>query len=280
MPFKAIYKKDFYISNNQIFLSEDYKKKFMNKFKKITGSRFSSILMQNKYSSPFKTWAIMTNIYYEKMDETLSKVGNAIEPKVRDYISKVIDVNFLSYIPEQEKWDVFKKNEIFGGIPDGEPVNDNNDFLYDKGYPMLEIKTTSIDSFVYQCENNVLTLVKTENGLPKVKKENGKLASWFGEETIEIPYDYQLQLGLYLFLRKQNFGLFAIAFLDKKYYLDYSSYNPDTNYIATSFLYIEKNEFKKLIDYSEDWYKKYIYEGISPIGTQEDLTWLKKELKI
>lgn len=280
MPFKAIYKKDFYISNNQIFLSADYKKKNMSRFKKITGSRFSSILMQNKYSSPFKTWAIMTNIYYEKMDETLSKVGNAIEPKIRDYISKMIDVDFLNYIPEQEKWDVFKKNEIFGGIPDGEPVNHNKDFLYNEGYPMLEIKTTSIDSFVYKHENSVLTLVKTNEGLPKVKIENGKLISWFDENSINIPYDYQLQLGLYLFLRRHNFGLFAIAFLDKKYYLDYSSYNPDTNYIATAFLYIENKEFKKLIDYCEYWYKKYIHEGQSPIGTNEDIIWLKKELKI
>ncbi|MEG2250038.1 MAG: hypothetical protein RSD09_00475 [Bacilli bacterium] len=45
----------------------------------------------------------MTNIYYEKMDETLSKVGNAIEPKIRNYISKIMDVKFLSYVPEKEK---------------------------------------------------------------------------------------------------------------------------------------------------------------------------------
>lgn len=280
MPFKSIYKKDFYISNNQIFLSDDYKKKNAARFKKITGSRFSSILMQNKYSSPFKTWAIMTNIYYEKMDETLSKVGNVIEPKIRDYISKIIDVKFLNYIPEQEKWDVFKKNKIFGGIPDGEPINDNKDFLYDEGYPMLEIKTTSIDAFAYQYDNNVLTLIKDQAGLPKIKTESGKLNSWFANDTIDIPYDYQLQLGLYLFLRKRNFGLFAIAFLDKKYYLDYSSYNPDTNCVVTSFLYIDSDEFKKLIDYSEEWYKKHIDEGISPIATPEDLMWLKKELKI
>lgn len=145
---------------------------------------------------------------------------------------------------------------------------------------MLEIKTTSIDAFAYQYDNNVLTLIKDQAGLPKIKTESGKLNSWFANDTIDIPYDYQLQLGLYLFLRKRNFGLFAIAFLDKKYYLDYSSYNPDTNCVVTSFLYIDSDEFKKLIDYSEEWYKKHIDEGISPIATPEDLMWLKKELKI
>ncbi|MEF9984801.1 MAG: YqaJ viral recombinase family protein [Malacoplasma sp.] len=280
MPFKATYKNDFYISNDKIFLSEEYKNKNRNKFKKITGSRFSAILMQSKYSSPFKTWAIMTNIYYEKMDETLSKVGNAIEPKIRNYISKIMDVKFLSYVPEKEKWDVFKKNEIFGGIPDGEPVNDNSDFLYKDGMPMLEVKTTSIDSFVYKYENDVLTLMKDKNNLPIVKEQYGKLLSWFENDKMEISYDYQLQLALYLYLRKHNLGLFAIAFLDKKYYLDYSSYKPENNYVATSFLYINKDEFQKLISYSENWYEKHIVEGVSPTATKEDLIWLKKELKI
>ncbi|MEG2250039.1 MAG: hypothetical protein RSD09_00480 [Bacilli bacterium] len=42
---------------------------------------------------------------------------------------------------------------------------------------MLEVKTTSIDSFVYKYENDVLTLMKDKNNLPIVKEQYGKLLS-------------------------------------------------------------------------------------------------------
>jgi hypothetical protein len=43
--------------------------------------------------------------------------------------------------------------------------------------PMLEIKTSSIDAFVYKRERNELKMVKDENGLPAVKEKNAKKAS-------------------------------------------------------------------------------------------------------
>jgi hypothetical protein len=39
---------------------------------------------------------------------------------------------------------------------------------------MLEIKTTSIDSFVYKNINNELKMMKDQNGAPLVKEINGK----------------------------------------------------------------------------------------------------------
>ncbi len=72
-------------------------------------------------------------------------------------------------MPAQVKWDVFQENKIFGGIPDGEPVDDKGNFLYPK-FPMLEIKTTSIDSFVYKKNKNDFILQKDANGNPVVKK--------------------------------------------------------------------------------------------------------------
>jgi hypothetical protein len=42
---------------------------------------------------------------------------------------------------------------------------------------MIEIKTTSIDSFVYKKENNELRLQRDKNGLPLIKEFGGKRAS-------------------------------------------------------------------------------------------------------
>jgi hypothetical protein len=39
---------------------------------------------------------------------------------------------------------------------------------------MLEIKTSSIDSFVYKRERNELRMVKNQSGLPKIKEKNAK----------------------------------------------------------------------------------------------------------
>jgi hypothetical protein len=89
---------------------------------------------------------------------------------------------------------------------------------------MLEIKTTSIDSFVYKKENHELRLQKDANGLPLIKEAGGKRASWFNNQGINIPDDYKLQLGLYLYLRNANKGLFAIAFLKPEDYVHPESF--------------------------------------------------------
>ena len=167
MPFKAKYGVDFTIKNNRIHLSTDYLLANNKKFKKITGSRLASIINRNQYTSPAKMWAMMTNIYYEEMDETLSFVGNAIEPKVKKYVEEKLDISFKQYNPFEVKWDVFD-DPIFGGIPDGEPIDNNGNFLYDKNLPMLEIKTTSIDSFVYKITENEKCLIPKIYGKRKM----------------------------------------------------------------------------------------------------------------
>jgi hypothetical protein len=45
---------------------------------------------------------------------------------------------------------------------------------YSTNYPMLEIKTTSIDSFIYKNINNELKMQKDVNGLPLIKEKQGK----------------------------------------------------------------------------------------------------------
>lgn len=280
MPFKASYKKDFYISQNKIYLNEIYKIKNQSKFKKITGTRLAAILDKNKYTSPFKTWAIMTNIFYEKMDETLSRVGNLIEPKIKKFVEEKLKINYLSYNPQEINWDAFSKIKVFGGIPDGEPVNERNDFLYKNGYPMLEIKTSSINGFEYKMIDNVLTMQKDKEGFPIVKDPNKKYLSWFTNNEFTIPEEYKLQLGLYLYLRKIDIGMFAVAFLQDEDYVYPENFDAKKREIRFSMLYIDRQEFDKIVSYAQKWYDDHIVSGISPMATEEDLKWLQKELNL
>lgn len=277
MPLKSVYNKDFFIKDNCIHLSTDYFTKNLTKFKKITGSRLASILNKNKYNSPLKTWMIMTNLYQDVMDETLSYVGNTIEPMLRNYVEKKFDITYKQYNPFQVKWDVFADNEIFGGIPDGEPVNKSGEFLYNKNYPMLEIKTTSIDSFVYKNVNGVLTMQKDANNVPLVKTPNGKLESWFNEKKqLVIPIEYQLQLCLYMYLRQVNLGLFVIGFLEKEDYAKPIDFDINNRKIETAKINLDINNFQPIIDTATNWYNKHIATGISPEMTPEDLKWFNE----
>ncbi len=275
MPLKAEYKKDFTISNNCIHLSNEYLAQNFKKFKKITGSRLASILGKDKYTSPLKIWTIMTNIYYEEMDETLSKTGNVIEPIIKNYVEQETGIKFKQHNPFQVKWDVFKENKIFGGIPDGEPVNENGEFLYKDDYPMLEIKTTSIDSLVYKHENGVLRMQKDSDNIPLVKKEKGKMSEWYKDGNIVIPLNYELQLSLYMYLRNISKGIFAVGFLEKEDYAFPEKFNPKERKIDFAWIDLQNNNFQKIIDDTTEWYNKYIITGMSPTITDEDKKWLQ-----
>lgn len=276
MPFKTKVNQDFTIENNRIVLNQEYFLKNKNKFKKITGSRFASILGLNKYSSPVKTWAIMTNLYFEEMDETLSKVGNTIEPMIKKYVEEKTNVKYKQYNPFEVRWDVFSDNDVFGGIPDGEPVDNVGKLDYKESKPMLEIKTTSIDSFVYKTIDGVLKMQKDDNNIPLVKLKNGKKASWFVNDKIVIPDEYKLQLSLYLYLRNINKGLFAIAFLEKEDYANPEKFDVNKRHIELVGIDLKRDQFSKIIDNASNWYNDFIKKGISPILSDSDIQWLKE----
>lgn len=277
MPFVKGALSNFKIINHRAELEESYLKNNLFFFKKITGSRFSSILGFNQYTSPFKIWLVMTNLYKDTIDPTLAYVGNVIEPKVRQYVSQKLGQTYKVYNPQAIGWDVFKNNKIFGGIPDGEPINNQNEIDYANEQRMLEIKTSSIDALVYKNEGGCMKMQKDTNGLPLVKATNIKRESWFKNGQIYIPDDYKLQLGLYLYLRNHNKGLFAIAFLQPTDYANPQRYDVTQREIKLVNVDYDLNKFKPYIDYAEQWYKQHILTGHSPIMTKADEDWLSAE---
>lgn len=273
MPFIKKNNIDFWIKNNQIVLDPNYLETNRQVFKKITGSRFASILGKSEYATPVKTWAIMTGLYREPMDQTLAKVGNVIEPMVRQYVENKTNQKYICYDPAKVNWDVFAENKIFGGIPDGEPIDENGKLLYPEK-PMLEIKTTSIDAFVYKRQNGVLTMQKDESGIPLIKEEKKKYNSWFRNNKIFIPTEYMYQLGLYMYLRDVQSAIFAIAFLKKEDYAFPENFDVNNHEIKIVKMNVSLKEFNKEIEFATNWYEKHITTGFSPILSEEDKKWL------
>ncbi len=279
MPFTKKPDIDFKINEGKIVLSKEFVAAHSKRFKKITGSRFASVLNFNSFSSPVKTWAMMVGIYKEDMDPMLANAGNVIEPKIREYVELKTKTKYLEYDVFKIKWDAFKENKIFGGIPDGEPVNENNEFLYPQK-PMLEIKTSSIDKFVYKKEGNVFILQKDAKGYPLVKTKNLKHDSWFDvDKNVQIPPSYAFQLGLYCYLRGINTGIFAIAFLEQEDYVKPQKFVASKREIQIVDFNVDLNEMKKWIEYATNWYNEYIVKGVSPKMTDNDLEWYKIELE-
>lgn len=279
MGFTKKFNQDFMLENNQLKLSSNYLLSNVNKFKKITGSRFASILGLNNFASPFKTWCIMTNIFVDEIDETLTKAGSVIEPKIHKYICDKLGINFMQYDPKKIQWDVFKENKIFGGIPDGEPIDDKGNLLY-PNEPMLEIKTTSIDSFVYKKVGNNFILEKDNQGNPIVKNKNEKKMKWFKNDgNIIIPTEYMFQLGLYCYLRNTNDGVFAICFLETNDYVEPEKCNILDRDIRIVKFKLDRSDFERFIKYGEQWYKDYIEKGISPKMSKNDIEWFNNEVK-
>ncbi len=276
MPFIKEINKDFFIKNNKIILSQEYKERNRWRFKKITGTRLSSVLGTNEWNTELKAWAVMVGIYKDKMDETLAMVGNTIEPILKKHAEKTLDKKFISYVPSQIQWDIFKNDVVFGGIPDGEPLNSNGELDYPNSR-MLEIKTTSIDSFLYKKIDNVLTMQRDQKNYPLVKEEKGGLKKWFKNNEIVVSEDYCLQLSLYLYLRNIEKGLFLIAFLEKEDYVNPSNYDPEKRMVKFVKLDLNRQEFEQKIIYAKQWYIDYIHSGESPDISEKDKQWLREE---
>lgn len=282
MPLKAKYIEDFEIVEDQIVLKDSYKKKNNYKFKKITGRSIGGILEVNRYSSPVKEWLNITKIYQEEMDPTLAVVGKIVEDKLVDYLRNKVDYDLQVYDAKEIKYDAFKEeSEILGGIPDVEPIDAFGNFLYDKDYPLFEIKTTSYDKLLYEEIDGSLRMQKDSNNIPIVKEEKQNYLKWFDEnKQLKIPPAYIAQLQLYMYLRNARRGVILVAFLDKKDYAFPELFDPSKRIILTGEVILDLKKFKEKIDYCLGWYDHYVKKGISPKLTEADKWFLKKNLKL
>lgn len=205
--------------------------------RKLTGTRFATILGLNPWNSEFSVWCDVTRTYKEPFVDTKQTLaGKAIEPKQAQYMREAYmmgnlitptDVFGENYF--QRTWgDFFPDREVLGGSWDY--------LLVDKaGKPttVLEMKTT------------------------------GRIEDW----KADVPEYYALQAALYAYLLGVDDVIIVASFLEMG---DYD--NPDKfvcsgdNTITRPFKVSERYpDFeKKYVKPALKWWKDYVESGISP----------------
>lgn len=199
-------------------------------YKKITGTRFATILGLNKWSTPFEAWCAITRVYEKPFEETEStRAGKVIESKIIKYLQ---DVMFMELETPEDVYgkDFFKKTwgdffpniEIFGGMWDarGEDV-------------IVEVKTTK------------------------------RPEDW----ELDVPLYYKTQAAEYAYFSNRNNIIVPVAFLTEKDLQNPEAFVPsvDNTKIYEFTLDEAFPTFKEsYVDEAEKWWNEHVVAGVSP----------------
>lgn len=205
--------------------------------KKLTGTRFATILGLNPWSTPFEIWCEVTRTYQKPFEDTIYTIaGKTIEPKQAEYMKQTYFMSNL--VTPTDIWgkdyfrqtygDFFRESPVLGGMWDY--------LLYGKdGKPttVLEMKTSK------------------------------RVEDW----KDDIPEYYALQAALYAYLLGVDEVIMVASFLEPKDYdapekFVCSGENTITRPFKVSERYPDFE--KKYIKPALKWWKDYVESGISP----------------
>ena len=205
--------------------------------KKLTGTRFATILGLNPWSTPFEIWCEVTRTYQKPFEDTIYTIaGKTIEPKQAEYMKQTYFMSNL--VTPTDLWgkdyfnktygDFFKESPILGGMWDY--------LLYGKdGKPttVLEMKTSK------------------------------RVEDW----KDDIPEYYALQAALYAYLLGVDDVIMVASFLEPKDYdapekFVCSGENTITRPFKVSERYPDFE--KKYVKPALKWWKDFVESGISP----------------
>lgn len=203
--------------------------------KKITGTRFATVLGLNPWSTPFEIWCAVTKTYEKPFEDTIYTIaGKTIEPKQAEYMKKAYAMTNLVTPTDIYGEDYFKKTwgdffhdvDIFGGLWDY--------LLYENGKPttVLEMKTTKRSE-------------DWANGVPEY---------------------YALQAALYAYLLGVDDVIMVCSFLEAKDYEHPENFVPSArNTIALDFKVSERYpDFYEKIAWVTQWWNDHVLTGVSP----------------
>lgn len=203
---------------------------FPKKFKKLTATRFATVLGLNAWNTPFSAWAEITKVYEKPFEESIyTKAGKVIEPKIINYLKKVYFMDIKDptevYGPDYFKktWgDFFPNQDIVGGMWDA--LGDTF---------VVEIKTTK------------------------------RAEDWKNS----VPIYYKLQACLYAYLLGFDDVIVTVSFLKDEDYENPENFEPS---ILNTKIYefklseeipdFEERYFKPAIK----WWNDHVVTGISP----------------
>lgn len=152
------------------------------KFKKLTATRFATVMGLNAWATPFSAWCEITKTYEDPFEDSIYTVaGKIIEPKIAEYLKTRYFMDIKSptdvYGPDyfRATWgDFFPDDEALGGMWD---------FLGDDF--VVEVKTTK------------------------------RVEDWKGVDgEVEPPIYYKLQACLYAYLLGFDDVVMTCSFLD------------------------------------------------------------------
>lgn len=217
--------------DNHIVIDEVPKKP-----KKLTGTRFASVLGLDKWNTPFKTWCAVTKTYEDPFtDNKYTIAGKTIEPKIIEYLNKVYFHNAVKSPTDIYGADYFKKTygdffhdvKIFGGMWDALVCDD------DEISAVIEIKTTK------------------------------RAEDWADGKA---PIHYSLQAALYARLLGIDNVVMVAAFLEDKDYEHPENFVPSIkNTIIDDFSLSERfPDFDERMKRAEKWWYEYVVTGVSP----------------
>lgn len=219
------------IQNKVLVLPETPKK-----IKKITGTRFASILGLNPWSSPFEVWCDMTGTYkipFEDNQYTIA--GKTIEPKVIEYLDKkyyygrrmVKDPDeWFGKTKQQMNFDHFHENKTYGGMWDARTKT-----------AVFELKTTK------------------------------RVEDWYKGGVFDAPIYYKLQGALYAWLLGlDDFRLVLTILTDKDYeHPEEFVPTPENTVVKKYSLKAEFPQFESFIETCEKWLQEHINNPSSPV---------------
>lgn len=205
------------------------------KTKKITGTRFATILGLNPWSTEFEIFCAITKTYEAPFEDTVyTKAGKTIEPKQAEYMKNSYGMDIISPTDVWGK-DYFKKTwgDFF---PDSKHLGGMWDFLL-KGEDgeteaVLEMKTTK------------------------------RAEDW----KDDVPEYYALQAALYAYLLGVDDVIMVASFLEEKDYDNPEEFVPSAkNTITVEFKVSERYpDFKEKVARVEKWWNDHVVTGISP----------------
>lgn len=213
------------ISDNKVILDG-----LPSKLKKLTATRFATVLGLNAWSTPFAAWCEITKTYEDPFEESIyTRAGKIIEPKIIKYLNDTYFMDIKSptdvYGPDyfRKTWgDFFPDRKELGGMWDA--IGDNF---------VVEIKTTK------------------------------RAEDW----RIDVPIYYKLQACLYAYLLGFDDVIVTVSFLEDKDYANPELFEP--SYKNTKLYDFKVSEafptFKEsYVDRALAFWKKHVETGISP----------------
>ena len=218
--------------------------------KKITGTRFATILGLNPWSTAFEMWCAITKTFELPFEDTIYTVaGKTIEPKQAEYMKKSYGMELISPTDRygadyfNKTWgDFFPDSKHLGGMWDYLAVDEDG-----KVDTVLEMKTTK------------------------------RIEDWQND----VPEYYALQAALYAYLLGVDNVIMVASFLEEKDYNDPAKFVPNIkNTITVEFKVSERYpDFAEKVATVEKWWADYVDTGISPVFDEKKDAEILKALR-